>query len=159
MAQPATHEELVQDICEQVKAGQGKLLTVKKKHLPHTPRTVDYKSGCHPIDVSKLTRILDINAKEGWAHVEGLVTLEQLVGVTLEYGLIPAVVPELRNFTIAGLINGRGLQSSSHKYGMFENDDNIIEIEAVLGDGSVIVCNEKNEHKEYFQWIKVRCFS
>lgn len=145
-----SHDELVQEVCDQVKAGKGKLLTVKKNHVPHTPRSVDYKKGCHPVDCSKLNRILDINTKEGWALVEGLVTLDQLVSTTLEFGLIPPVCPELRAFTIAGLINGRGLQSSSHKYGMFEHEDNITEVEVVLGDGSVVTCDRENNSDLFF---------
>lgn len=148
-----SHEELVQEVCAQVKEGEGNLLTVYKPHVSHTPRTVDYKRGCFPVDVSRLNRILEINTQEGWVIAEGNVTLDQLVTATLEFGMIPPVVPELRNFTVAGLINGRGLQSSSHKHCMFEWKGNIPEMEVVIGDGSVIVCNDKN-HTDLFWHIK-----
>ena len=148
-----SHEELVQDICRQVKQGQGRLLTVRKPHADHTPRSVDYKKNCYSVDVTKLTRVLEVNTKEGWMHVEGLANMDQLVTVALEFGMIPACCPEFRAFTVAGLINGRGVQSSSHKYGLFEIAANILEVEVVLGDGSVIVCDSKR-HADFFHHIR-----
>lgn len=144
-----SHQELVQDICHQVQEGKGHLLTIQKPHTAHTPRTVDYKKSCFPVNVSKLTRVLEINNSEGWAHVEGMVTMGQLVTVALEFGWIPACCPEFRAFTVAGLINGRAVQSSSHKYGLFEIAANILEMEVVLGDGSVIVCDKKRHAELY----------
>jgi delta24-sterol reductase len=47
------------------------------------------------------------------------------------------VVPEYPTFTVAGLVNGEGLQSSSHRYGVFSRT--ITALEVVLGDGSVVV--------------------
>ena len=144
-----SHQELVQDICRQVKEGKGRVLTVRKPHTDHTPRTVDYKKTCFPINVSKLTRVLEVNTKEGWAHVEGGVTMDQLVSVALAFGFVPPCCPEFRAFTVAGLINGRGVQSSSHKFGLFEIADNVLEMEVVLGDGSVIVCDQKRHAELY----------
>jgi FAD/FMN-containing dehydrogenase len=49
------------------------------------------------------------------AVCEGRVTIEQLVDAAAKYGLMPAVVPEIHDFTIAGLINGLGIETSSHR--------------------------------------------
>lgn len=49
------------------------------------------------------------------AVCEGRVTIEQLVNAAAGHGLMPAVVPEIHDFTIAGLINGLGIETSSHR--------------------------------------------
>lgn len=60
---------------------------------------------------------------------------------TLEpLGLALAVVPELDQLTVGGLVMGTGVESSSHVYGLFQHI--CLEYELVLADGSVVTCNE-----------------
>src|SRR5438093_4712652 len=62
-------------------------------------------------------------------------------------GLLPAVVPEYRDFTVAGLINGEGIQSSSHRQGLFSATK--VAVELVLGNGSTVVAS-KDQHQDLF---------
>lgn len=95
-----------------------------------------YKTGLHPVDVSGLNHILDIDSEKLVAHVEGQVTMGELCKATLPLGLLPAVVPEFKQFTVSGLINGEGIQSSSHRHGVFTHT--LISVELLAADGRVI---------------------
>lgn len=69
------------------------------------------------------------------AVCEGRVTIEQLVDAAAKHGLVPAVIPEIHDFTVAGLINGLGIETSSHRYGGFF--DTVTAMEVVLASGEV----------------------
>ncbi len=45
----------------------------------------------------------------------------------------------MKGMTCAGLLNGQGIQSTSHRNGLFT--DSVLAFEIVLGDGSVKVCD------------------
>lgn len=124
-------------------------------------------------------------------------TVEQLVEALLPLGLLPQVqcrprcefrrlaapkpsstpsrqvAPEIRDFTVAGLINGLGIESSSHRYGSFVDTiaacvmlgrgDHVTlasrcpvmatlrRYEVVLGSGEVIIAaHDSPEHAELF---------
>ncbi len=118
----------------------GRRLAIAKNTPTHGVHGHDYRDDCLPIDVSPLNHILDIDPQRRTATVEGQVQLGRLCQATLAHGLLPAVVPEYADFTVAGLINGDGIQSSSHRYGLFKAIH--LELEVVLGDGSVVVASD-----------------
>jgi Delta24-sterol reductase len=78
------------------------------------------------------------------------VTIEQLVDAAAAKGLMPAVVPEIHDFTIAGLINGLGIETSSHRYGGFH--DIITAVELVLASGETLYVDEHTD-KELFDCL------
>ena len=45
---------------------------------------------------------LNVDPQRMTADVEGMITYEALVDETLKYGLLPAVVPQLKTITVAG---------------------------------------------------------
>ena len=61
--------------------------------------------------------------------------MDQLVDITLKSGLIPQVVMEFPGITVGGGFSGTSGESSSYKYGFFENTVSWIEI--VLANGEV----------------------
>jgi len=145
----AAHRDRVANISQQViNRERGKRLTIQKNTSSHTVRTINYKQDCYPIDVSSLHHILKVDLEDKTALVEGQVLLGDLCRNTLAFGLLPAVIPEFSDFTISGLINGEGIQSSSHRYGLFS--DTILSQEVILGDGSVITANSK-QHSNLFR--------
>jgi delta24-sterol reductase len=132
-----SHTEKAANIAAQIAARPGGTqITIRKATPTHSIRDQRYKANCHPVDVSALTDILDIDPNARLATVEGEATIADLSKATLEHGLLPAVVPEMRKFTIAGLINGEGIQSSSHRYGVFTTT--LESVELLLADGSVV---------------------
>ena len=111
-----SHADRVRQVADQLAArSSGSKITIRKATPSHSIRDPSYKAACHPVDVSGLCNILCIDAEARRAMVEGQVLIGDLSKATLTHGLVPAVAPEFRKFTIAGLINGEGIQSSSHR--------------------------------------------
>lgn len=114
----------------------------------NTLRKGIYKKKCAHIDLRPFNQILEIG--ESWAWVEPKVTIYDLVKATLKHGLIPAVVPEFKSITVGGAIMGAALESSSHRYGQF--NDICLEYELVLGDGSIVTASA-SENPDLFYGI------
>jgi delta24-sterol reductase len=131
-----THEERVAAIAAQVKARPpGKRLTIRKAHPGHTPHDLSYKNDCHPVEVDGLDAILAMDQGARTVTVEGQVTLGKLCKEALAAGMMPKVVPEFETFTVAGLVNGLGIETSSHRHGVFPAS--VVGLEVVLGNGEV----------------------
>jgi delta24-sterol reductase len=144
----ASHEERVSAVARQVAArAPGSRVSIRKNTPSHSIRDQAYKSGLHAIDVSGLDRILHIDVERRLADVEGQVTIGALSEAALEKGLLPAVVPEFSQFTVSGLINGEGIQSSAHRYGVF--NDTVRSLELVVADGGVMHASP-DENRELF---------
>ena len=125
-----------------------------------------YKKNHHLVPTHKLVDILGVKevgvdadfarrsglkegATGGLAVVcEPLVSMGQLSRFLIERGYTLPVVPELDELTVGGLLMGFGIESSSHKYGLFQ--EICVEFEVVLGDGKVIKVTKDGEHRELF---------
>jgi len=137
------HEKKVRAIAEHVKARPaGKRLTIKKAHPGHTPHDLTYKNDRHAVDVDGLDQILAIDREARTVTVEGQVTLGQLCRESSAAGLMPNVVPEFETFTVSGLVNGLGIETSSHRHGVFPAS--VLSLEVVLGNGDVIEANARD---------------
>ena len=131
------HDQRVRQVVEQVRARPpGKRLTIGKAHPGHTPHDLRYKSDCHAVSVDGLDSILAIDRDARTATVEGQVRLGPLCRQTLALGLLPKVVPEFETFTVSGLVNGLGIETSSHRHSVFPV--NVSALEVVLGNGDVV---------------------
>lgn len=115
------------------------------KTTSNTLRKGCYKKNLNQINLSSFNEILHIEGDFAW--VEPKVTIFQLVQETLKWGMIPAVVPEFKSITVGGAIMGAALESSSFRYGQF--NDSCLEYELLLGDGSQITASA-NEHADLF---------
>jgi delta24-sterol reductase len=143
-----THEALVRRIGDEIRARPAsKRLTIRKRHPGHTPHDLRYKDNCHPVHVDGLDRILGIDRERRVATVEGQVTLGQLCRESAAVGLMPKVVPEFETFTIAGLVNGLGIESSSHRHGVFPAT--AVRHEVVLGNGEALEI-DRDHHADLF---------
>ena len=76
------------------------------------------RAARHRLDVRGFDHVLHIDPWRMTADVEGMTTYEALVDETLRYGLLPAVVPQLKTITLGGAVSGLGIESSSFKYGL-----------------------------------------
>jgi hypothetical protein len=97
---------------------------------------------------------LALRDTHGYAHVEGQVTMGQLVAATLERGLVPLVVPEYTTFTVSGLINGGGIQSTSHRYGLYRNS--IASLKVVLGNGQVMTASPDENSDLFYSMLDMQ---
>ncbi|KAL8716982.1 MAG: hypothetical protein Q9225_005732 [Loekoesia sp. 1 TL-2023] len=73
--------------------------------------------------------------------------MDRLVESTLKYGLMPPVVMEFPGITAGGGFAGTGGESSSFKYGYFNETVNSVEM--VLGNGDIITASDK-ENSDLF---------
>jgi delta24-sterol reductase len=88
------------------------------------------------VDISDLDRVLGVDVKKRVALIEPNVPMDRLLRETLKYGLIPPVVMEFPGITVGGAIQGNGGESSSFKWGAF--NQTVLSHEIVTGDGEVL---------------------
>lgn len=92
------------------------------------------------LGVRDFNHVLSVNVAEGWADVEGMTTYEDFVSETLKYGLMPAVVPQLKTITIGGAVAGVGIEATSFRYGLVH--ETVLETEILLATSEVVVCSQ-----------------
>ena len=96
--------------------------------------------GNRIVDTSELSHILSVDKATKTALVEPNVSMGLLVEATIKHGLMPPVVPEFPGITAGGAFSGTAGESSSFRYGFFDNTVNWIEI--VLANGEVITASK-----------------
>ena len=141
-------QQLVLEIQEKFKNSSGNISFGLTKSSPSNlfrKRTQQHKQK---INVKNFNKIIEVNPKTQTCWVEGMTTFSDLVEATLQYGLMPPVVSELKLITIGGAISGVGIESSSFKYGFVHETMQAAEI--LLGDGTVVYCTPTNKHKDLF---------
>ena len=100
------------------------------------------------LDVSCFNHVLQIDATKGWVDVEGMTPYDALVEATLQQSVMPCVVPQLKSITVGGAVAGVGIEASSFKHGLAH--ETMLELEVLLGDGSIVTCTADNEHRDLF---------
>jgi Delta24-sterol reductase len=88
------------------------------------------------VDTSDLSNVLKIDTGNMTALVEPNVPMDCLVEATLLCGLIPQIVMEFPGITVGGGFAGTAGESSSFRYGLFEESINWIEM--VLANGEIV---------------------
>jgi len=145
----------VKDIQTQIKAyhtefdgstTKKKLCTARGGWQSISPSLRTYKSKAKGIHIN-LFDILGLEQKNTVVHVEPMVNMGQLSHYLVAYGLTIPVLPEMDDLTVGGLFMGVGIETSSHKYGLF--NDSVVEAEVVLADGNVVFCS-KTQNRELF---------
>jgi Delta24-sterol reductase len=144
---PEKHDERVRDVQDQVREwaeeprGQ-KMCTARAGWLAMSLRVGKYKSTHRNIRI-ELRDVLEVDTDKRTVRVEPMVTMGQISATLEPLGWTLAVLPELDDLTVGGLINGCGVESSSHIYGMFQ--ETIRSCELVMADGELVHCSEQEE--------------
>lgn len=146
------HNDLVESISYQIRehTRSGNAKTIRFFHGGTNSTRAMSTEKYHYIDTSKLNAILEINTTKQYALVEPSVSMDQLVDATLQHSLIPCVVPEFPGITCGGAVNGASLESSSFRYGQFNNT--CTEYEIILGNGDIIHVSARS-HADLFYGI------
>lgn len=100
------------------------------------------------LDVEQFAGVLHIDTSARTADVLGMTTYEDLVSTTLEYGLMPLVVPQLRTITLGGAVTGLGIESTSFRSGL--PHESVLEMDILTGDGQIVTARPDNEHADLF---------
>lgn len=150
------HDENVEKVIKRLKernpSKDGLVCTARKPYIAVGMRNVDYKRARHfEVDLSDFRNILEIDKERMIARVEPLVNMGQITRVTVPMNLSLAVVAELDDLTVGGLINGYGIEGSSHIYGLFS--DTVVAYEVVLADGRLVRATKDNEFSDLFYAI------
>jgi delta24-sterol reductase len=151
---PHLHDERVATIQKQVLNRPDKnapICTARPGWMSVSLSYRNYKSKWNAIEMP-LYDILEIDTEDAMiVRVEPSVSIGQLTHALNPNGYTLPVVPEMDDLTIGGLINGTGIESSSHKYGLFH--EIVTELELLLGDGTIVVATADNEYKDLFHAI------
>jgi len=148
-----THDAKVAHIVRQLRAHRtGRPVSLRKKSVSHqVPKRHDRRVRDDKIDVGDLTEIISIDPVRRLCVAESGVTFVDLVDATLQHGLVPIVVPELKTITIGGAVAGCSIESMSFVHGGFH--DTCLEYEVITATGDVLVCTPENEHQLVFQMM------
>ena len=151
----AEHEARVREMVEQVRARPaGKRMCSgrpgwQSMSLSYRP----YKQRSHAINtVCKLTHFvsIDLEGEDKTITVEPLVSIGQLTQLLLPRGYTLPVVPEMDDLTVGGLVAGTGIESSSHRHGLFH--EQCVAFELCLADGTVVTAS-RTEHADLFHAV------
>ncbi|XP_027088891.1 delta(24)-sterol reductase [Coffea arabica] len=150
------HDENVKKVVKRLKernpSKDGLVCTARKPWIAVGMRNVDYKRARHfEVDLSAFRNILDVDKERMIARVEPLVNMGHISRVTVPMNLAIAVVAELDDLTVGGLINGYGIEGSSHIYGLFS--DTVVAYEIILADGQLVRATKDNEYSDLFYAI------
>ncbi|MGI5221943.1 FAD-binding oxidoreductase [Nocardia sp. CA-290969] len=107
------------------------------------------KNTAPGLDVSGLTRVIEVDPQAKTAEVAGMTTYEDLVAATLPYGLAPLVVPQLKTITLGGAVTGLGIESSSFRNGL--PHESVLEMEVLTGAGEIVTITPDGPDAELFR--------
>lgn len=150
---PHLHDERVRTIQQKVQNRPNKdapLCTARPGWMSISLSYRTYKKKWDAIEMP-LYDILETNLEERMVRVEPFVSIGQLTHALNPKGYTLPVVPEMDDLTVGGLINGTGIESSSHHAGLFH--EIVTELELLLGDGTVVVATATNEYADLFHAV------
>ncbi len=139
---------IAQQVCEAASAGRAHISNGATAHV--VPLPGDQRRSGVGIDTSQLQNIVSIDPETCLCVAEPGVTFERLLRATLEHGLIPTVVPELRGITIGGAVAGCSVESMSFRHGGFH--DSALAYEVVTGDGRILQLSRR-DHPDLFEHL------
>lgn len=102
----------------------------------NSTRPAHLKKAARLVDISALSHVLEVNTARRTALVEPNVPMDRLVEATLPHGLVPPVVMEFPGITAGGGFAGTAGESSSFRWGYF--DETVKAVEMVLPDGELV---------------------
>jgi len=88
------------------------------------------------LDLRHLDAVVSLDAAARTVLVEPQVTMRQLLNHTASVGLAPAVIPEFPEITVGGAVQGLAAESSSHRFGLFH--ESLEWMDVVLGNGTLL---------------------
>lgn len=150
---PAKHDAKVEAVIRQIEdwKNQGakqKLCTARSGWKTMSEMVPKYKLSHRKIAVD-MYDLLEIDEQRGIVRVEPLATMGQISRSLISQGWTLPVVPELDSLTVGGLIMGFGVETSSHKYGLFQHICESFEI--VTAEGKRLKCSASENAELFYQ--------
>lgn len=104
-------------------------------------RKLDYRHLGKELGLGTLDRIVHLDQEKQVVFVEPCVPMDQLASTLLSEGYLVPVVPEFKGITVGGAISGAALESSSHRFGQF--NDTCLSYEILLGNGDLVQASQE----------------
>ena len=99
------------------------------------------------LPAAELVHVLAVDGA-GWADVEGMIPYDAALANTLQQGVAPRVVPQLKSITVGGAVAGIGIEATSFRHGLVH--ETVREMDVALADGSIVTCTPDNDHADLF---------
>ncbi|XP_046455631.1 delta(24)-sterol reductase-like [Daphnia pulex] len=149
---PKKHDERVKFVQKQVREWnqQGRntpMCTARPGWQTISFRQPKYKKTLFNVKVN-LMDVLEIDTERKTVRVEPLVSMGQLSATLNPLGWTIPILPEMDDLTVGGLIMGTGIETSSHKHGLFQHI--CVSFELVVADGSVVKCSKEENSDLYY---------
>ncbi|KAL9090582.1 MAG: hypothetical protein Q9159_001926 [Coniocarpon cinnabarinum] len=132
-----SHEKAVERIAVSVKDFNARNEPFRIFHGSTNSTRQGLQDRTNVVDISELCRIISIDAESRLALVEPNVPMDRLIETTLKHELVPPVVMEFPGITVGGGYAGTGGESSSFKYGFF--NETVNRAEFILGNGDIVL--------------------
>ncbi|MBS3952029.1 MAG: FAD-binding oxidoreductase [Methylomicrobium sp.] len=150
---PAKHDARVEAVIRQIEdwkneGAEQKLCTARSGWKTMSELVPKYKLTHRKIDIG-MYDILAIDEQRAILRVEPLATMGQISRSLISKGWTLPVVPELDSLTVGGLIMGFGVETSSHKYGLFQHICESFEI--VTAEGKLVKCSPSENAELFYQ--------
>ncbi|MET3373491.1 FAD/FMN-containing dehydrogenase [Variovorax boronicumulans] len=100
------------------------------------------------IDLTDFDHVIGIDTARNTVEVEGMATYERLVAATLQHGMMPAVVPQLKTITVGGAVAGVGIEATSMRQGLVHHS--MLALDVLAPTGRVVHCTPDNAHRDLF---------
>ncbi|KAF2754580.1 FAD-binding domain-containing protein [Pseudovirgaria hyperparasitica] len=143
-----SHNELVNTVVERIRDFHERKVPFKIYHgSTNSTRDAGFQRD-KIVDTSKLDRVLKVDTTAKTALVEPNVGMDRLVEETGKCGLVPEVVMEFPGITAGGGFVGMAGESSSFRYGFFNQTANWIEV--VLANGELVKASP-TENQDLFR--------
>jgi delta24-sterol reductase len=149
---PHKHDERVAKLQKEIR-GRDKsqpMCTARPNWQTTSIFHAKYKSTFFKADLSGFRDVLKIDKEKMTVKVEPLVSVSQLTSHLAPLGLTTAVMPELDDLTVGGLIAGFGVETSSWEYGLFQHI--CVSYDVILANGDLVKCSA-TENAELFYTI------
>ena len=151
---PKLHDKRVRKVQDQLKIWRAagckeQLTTGRNGWFTMSELVPGYKKTNRKIYLD-MRDILEINPEKQTVRVEPQVDMGQISKALNKKGWTLAVLPELDVLTVGGLVSGFGIESSSHKYGLFQYICESYEL--ITPDGELIKCS-KTENPDIYATI------
>lgn len=149
---PAKHGARVAEVIRQIedwrRAGcREKLCTARSGWQTMGEMVPKYKLSHRNIRIG-MDALLDIDEERRIVRVEPLASMGRITRDLIPKGWILPVVPELDGLTVGGLLMGFGVETSSHKYGLFQHICEAFEI--VTAEGKLLRCSASENPELYY---------
>ncbi len=150
---PAKHDARVNAVIRQIldwqqQGAAQKLCSARSGWKTMSEWVPKYKLSHRNIDIA-MYDILHIDIERGVVRVEPLASMGQISRDLKSRGWTLPVVPELDSLTVGGLIMGFGIETSSHKYGLFQHICVCFEI--VTAEGKLMKCSASENPELFYQ--------